>query len=491
MTDDLRRAFDAARRTSEGRELIYGILGQADGTVAVADRPGFVHVRISSEGNRTPAIARNPNAVPYQANLPVKMRRERGVLVIVGRDSSGFLDAATSEEAPNPYGVPPHTHASTGPMSYEVEAIRLEPGRVYPAGGLAVGVRTFRYYYATDWKTFAATTTSLGSHRPATTGKHRWVLVMVDPVTNALVLLDGSDEDYATELTPAMVDSLLNALSEDRIVLAAVKVRNDDTAVTDITKYYDARAWLDVPITQTSVAEAVQDMLDGFWANSDTILINYDDGANTVSFDVDTTKFLLLAGQPGGQTANGGTASGDDLIFDSTSHATKGVIILQPSGGFVGVGVTPQVRFEADNLIRVRGVAGGSLIGPTTDQGIEMYFNTGSDFDGGAGSGVGVLQAYDRDADTYRDFIFNGSNVGFWIDGNLKMYLDNSGNFVQAGNNIGLKTTDFGSGAGVFGVADANTNPSTNPTGGGVLYAQAGALKWRGSSGTVTTIANA
>lgn len=35
------------------------------------------------------------------------------------------------------------------------------------------------------------------------------------------------------------------------------------------------------------------------------------------------------------------------------------------------------------------------------------------------------------------------------------------------------------------------TAPSANPTGGGFLYAEAGALKYRGSSGTVTTIANA
>lgn len=35
------------------------------------------------------------------------------------------------------------------------------------------------------------------------------------------------------------------------------------------------------------------------------------------------------------------------------------------------------------------------------------------------------------------------------------------------------------------------TAPSTNPTGGGFLYSEGGALKWRGSSGTVTTIAPA
>jgi hypothetical protein len=63
---------------------------------------------------------------------------------------------------------------------------------------------------------------------------------------------------------------------------------------------------------------------------------------------------------------------------------------------------------------------------------------------------------------------------------------------VTSAGDIGIGTTDqFGSGAKVIGIANATTVPTTNPTGGGVLYVEAGALKYRGSSGTVTTIANA
>lgn len=49
----------------------------------------------------------------------------------------------------------------------------------------------------------------------------------------------------------------------------------------------------------------------------------------------------------------------------------------------------------------------------------------------------------------------------------------------------------YGSGSGVLFLGNATTAPTTNPTGGGILYVEAGALKFRGSSGTVTTIANA
>ena len=46
-------------------------------------------------------------------------------------------------------------------------------------------------------------------------------------------------------------------------------------------------------------------------------------------------------------------------------------------------------------------------------------------------------------------------------------------------------------GAGVIGINNATTVPTTNATSGGILYVEAGALKFRGSSGTITTIANA
>lgn len=46
----------------------------------------------------------------------------------------------------------------------------------------------------------------------------------------------------------------------------------------------------------------------------------------------------------------------------------------------------------------------------------------------------------------------------------------------------------FGSGDVVISIANAATVPTTNPSGGGILYCQGGALKYRGSSGTVTTL---
>ena len=57
--------------------------------------------------------------------------------------------------------------------------------------------------------------------------------------------------------------------------------------------------------------------------------------------------------------------------------------------------------------------------------------------------------------------------------------------------NLGVGVTAFGtSAAKVIGMANA-TAPTTSPAGMGQLYVEGGALKFRGSSGTVTTIAPA
>jgi len=80
-------------------------------------------------------------------------------------------------------------------------------------------------------------------------------------------------------------------------------------------------------------------------------------------------------------------------------------------------------------------------------------------------------------------------SLAFWTVPNggnptTRMLIDSTGN-------VGIGVSAFGtSAAKVLGLANA-TAPSTSPAGMGQLYVEAGALKYRGSSGTVTTIAAA
>jgi hypothetical protein len=61
-----------------------------------------------------------------------------------------------------------------------------------------------------------------------------------------------------------------------------------------------------------------------------------------------------------------------------------------------------------------------------------------------------------------------------------------------AGGNVGIRTaSQFGAGHGVIAIANATVASSVNPAGGGILYVEDGALKYRGTNGTVTVIAPA
>jgi len=71
--------------------------------------------------------------------------------------------------------------------------------------------------------------------------------------------------------------------------------------------------------------------------------------------DDDHTQYALLAGRSGGQTLIGGTDSGDDLLFNSTSNATKGTIafgnlttglVFDETNTRVGIGKVPSVDLD-------------------------------------------------------------------------------------------------------------------------------------------------
>ncbi|MYX26060.1 hypothetical protein GTY75_05150 [Streptomyces sp. SID8381] len=84
-------------------------------------------------------------------------------------------------------------------------------------------------------------------------------------------------------------------------------------------------------------------------------------------------------------------------------------------------------------------------------------------------------------------------------NGNVVFEVTGAGNpvsrathYFPAALQLGATTADLGGSAGaVISVKNVTTAPTTNPTNGGILFVQAGALKYRGSSGTVTTIAPA
>lgn len=152
-------------------------------------------------------------------------------------------------------------------------------------------------------------------------------------------------------------------------------------------------------------------------------------------------------------------ATGNVLVVDTNT------LVVDATNDRVGLGTTAPVdRLHlsiATGAVRLR--LTDDSTGHTATDGFAISLSAGHGF------------IVNYDSQPIRIYTNNIERVRFVADGNL-----------------GINTTDqFGGGVLVVGLANATTVPATNPTGGGVLYAEAGALKWRGSSGTVTTIAAA
>jgi hypothetical protein len=69
--------------------------------------------------------------------------------------------------------------------------------------------------------------------------------------------------------------------------------------------------------------------------------------------------------------------------------------------------------------------------------------------------------------------------------GSAAAYDDVSGSLQ-----INSTTLNLGGGAGVIGISNATTAPTTNPTGGGILYASGGLPTWRDTAGNVYNLAS-
>jgi hypothetical protein len=100
--------------------------------------------------------------------------------------------------------------------------------------------------------------------------------------------------------------------------------------------------------------------------------------------------------------------------------------------------------------------------------------------------------------DTVRRWVVYGDGKTEWGDGtnarDVNLYRTTADvlktdDSLTVGVNLRINTTSVAAGVGVLAIANAATPPPNTPTAGGVVYVEAGALKFKGSSGTVTTIA--
>lgn len=199
-----------------------------------------------------------------------------------------------------------------------------------------------------------------------------------------------------------------------------------------------------------------------------------DHGSTGGLTDDDHAQYALLVGRSGGQTIKGGTASGDDMTLMSTAHATKGNIFFGSS-----------TYDEVNNRLGLGTNAPGAIL-DAVGAAASAKFTTNTDANHS-------LTLYNSSAN--RTWNIYQLNSGATPANALYIEYYNGSSFsgrlvIDSSGNLGLGGHSFGSGVGVVFLANA-TAPSGTPTGGGILYVESGALKYKGSSGTVTTVAAA
>lgn len=182
-------------------------------------------------------------------------------------------------------------------------------------------------------------------------------------------------------------------------------------------------------------------------------------------------------------TITGAATVGTTLGVTGNLTVGTNALIVFPATNRVLINQTAAIQGDALE-ISVKSDGGGiSLFGRASDNGATLTFRANgvttakaslTANDSGLSIRTGTVERYNIDT----------TGVSTWsVAGTTAMTLNASG--------LGLGTATFGTSAvRVFAIANG-TAPTTSPAGIGQLYVESGALKFRGSSGTVTTIAAA
>jgi len=201
-------------------------------------------------------------------------------------------------------------------------------------------------------------------------------------------------------------------------------------------------------------------------------------GSTTGFVDINTngTRVLTLSGFGNDSYITNPTAGGILAFFTNSTERMR----LDASGN-LGLGVTPSAWSGTySGALQVKSAA----IYSASDFRADVSSN--SFYDGSAFKYIntGFATALSQVSGQFRFFAAPSGTAGNAITFTQAMTLDASGNLLVGATSAGT------SAAKVIGMANA-TAPTSSPAGMGQLYVEGGALKFRGSSGTVTTIAPA
>jgi hypothetical protein len=236
------------------------------------------------------------------------------------------------------------------------------------------------------------------------------------------------------------------------------------------------------------------------------------DGAGGTRMTLNATGLGIGASPTDRLTVWGGSTTNGDARFnvglnDNTSAALgtgAGLYLAGYTNGTAGAAIFASIKGIKEN--GTAGNTAGALVFTTLPNGGSNVERMRIDSAGNVGVGVTpITQArlsLKSSAGSPLNLVLQNRNGGqnwqFYVDGIAVddgiLTINNGTNgvvYIAPSRNVGIGIGTFGTSAvNVLGLANA-TAPTTSPSGMGQLYVEAGALKYRGSSGTVTTIANA
>lgn len=261
---------------------------------------------------------------------------------------------------------------------------------------------------------------------------------------------------------------------------------------TDIVNYVNNRnsgsaTWDTVQSTSASTVPLICSNSTGtqaiaqFQDNGSTVVSVLDGGYLAIGTATAGAKVTVVAGATAGYIANVNSGGGAYLVQRTSDTGSNWRAAIFEDGIYAGTG------------------------NGTAD--VSLFRNAASKWQMTGSLGIGAAPATLLHLTSASDFSITLENTGTdgekWLIKNIAginelgglAFIDStdSAERVRIDNvgNLGLNTHDFGGGAGCLGILNVSIAPSLTPSGGGVLYVQSGALKYKGSSGTVTTVANA
>jgi hypothetical protein len=323
---------------------------------------------------------------------------------------------------------------------------------------------------------------------------------------DVLPIVDVSDTTMAASGTTKKITSNQILGAGGTATLASATITGDLTVDTNVLKVDTSNNRVGIGTTNTFKPLTVQagstgsaTINQGLVINSSAVYgvgqgVSYSSLVFSRNRSIDTSSLIAsveiyggnsdelssLGGFLGFRTQNAAGALTDRYTIDNTGVSTWSVggstaMTLNSTG--LGVGVTP----SAWSGVKALQLAGSGFIA-SSNQYLEIstntYYNAGYKY-----IGTGLATDYSQQAGSHIWFTAPSGTAGNAITFTQAMTLDALGNLLvglTAAGTTAAKTIQIANG----------TAPTANVAG-GQLYVEAGALKYRGSSGTITTIANA